>query len=166
MAVAGDPGRGSIHVVENVPSLGRDSVTVVNGVRVHNRPVVVGAPSPAVLVPAPAPVAQAIPVPVTVPGPGGPFLQPGLQPGFQPGLPPVDKNDANRPSTTRGVPGDRLPLPACSYVNTDFPGDNLVFDDGATRGLNAGSARYDFCIMIRKRSSGFRAILQKLFSYF
>ena len=47
----------------------------------------------------------------------------------------------NRASTTRGVPGDRLPLPACSYVNTDFPGDNLVFDDGTTRGLNAGSAR-------------------------
>ncbi len=135
MAVAGDPGRGSVHVVENVPSLGRDSVTVVNGVRVHNRPVAV-APAPAVLVPVPAPVAQAIPVPVTVPGPRGPLLQPGL--------PPADRNDANRPSTTRGVPGDRLPLPACSYVNTDFPGDNLIFDDGATRGLNAGSARYNF----------------------
>jgi len=132
VAVAGDPSRGSVHVVENVPALGRDSITVVNGVRVRNRPVVV-APPPAVLVPVATQRA-----PVLGGGPGGaPFNPVPLLPG----LPPVDSNDANRASTTRGVPGDRLPLPACSYVNTDFPGDNLVFDDGTTRGLNAGSAR-------------------------
>jgi len=129
VAVAGDPGRGSVHVVENVPALGRDSITVVNGVRVRNRPVVL-APPPAVLVP----VAPRAPV---VAAGGVPFNPVPLLPG----LPPSNPNDSNRASTTRGVPGDRLPLPACSYVNTDFPGDNLVFDDGTTRGLNAGSAR-------------------------
>ena len=51
-----------------------------------------------------------------------------------------------------GVAGDRLPLPKCSYVNTDFPGDDLFpydDDDGVVdeddyekRGINAGSARY------------------------
>ena len=74
MAVAGNPSRGSIHVVENVPALGADSVTVVNGVRVRNRAVGV---APAVVVPPPvaspvaagAPVvAQAIPVTDFVPG--------------------------------------------------------------------------------------------------
>ena len=39
VAVSGDPGRGSIHVVENVPALGPNSVTVVNGVRYSNQPV-------------------------------------------------------------------------------------------------------------------------------
>ena len=37
VAVSGTPGRGSVHVVDNVPSLGRDSVTVVNGVSVRSR---------------------------------------------------------------------------------------------------------------------------------
>ena len=37
MAVAGSPGRGAVHVVEAVPALGRDSVTVVNGVSVRSR---------------------------------------------------------------------------------------------------------------------------------
>ena len=32
--MAGTPGRGAVHVVENVPALGGRSVTVVNGVRV------------------------------------------------------------------------------------------------------------------------------------
>ena len=35
--MSGHPGRGSVHVVENVPALGRDSVTVVNGVSVRSR---------------------------------------------------------------------------------------------------------------------------------
>ena len=35
---------------------------------------------------------------------------------------------------------DRLPLPKCSYINTDFPGDDLVYEDGVP-GINAGSAR-------------------------
>ena len=37
--------------------------------------------------------------------------------------------------------GDRLPLPKCSYINTDFPGDDLIFDDDDEPGINAGSAR-------------------------
>ena len=47
--------------------------------------------------------------------------------------------------TVDGVSGDRLPLPKCSYVNTDFPGDDLDVDlgdgEGPQRGVNAGSAR-------------------------
>jgi len=135
VAVAGNPSRGSIHVVENVPALGADSVTVVNGVRVRNRAVGVAIGSaPAVVVPPPvaarAPVvAQAIPVTDFVPGPR-----------FDPRLGAAGFG-ANRNSSAFGVNGDRLPLPKCSYVNTDFPGDNLLFDDGNTRGLNAGSAR-------------------------
>ena len=39
------------------------------------------------------------------------------------------------------VTGDRLPLPKCSYINTDFPGDDLIFDGAERPGLNAGSAR-------------------------
>ena len=34
---SGSPGRGAVHVVEAVPALGRDSVTVVNGVSVRSR---------------------------------------------------------------------------------------------------------------------------------
>ena len=79
MAVSGVPGRGSVHVVESVPALGRDSVTVVNGVAVRGRgghntavvPVAGGPPPvvhPAVAQPPlvqvqPQPVA-ALPVPV------------------------------------------------------------------------------------------------------
>ena len=62
VAVSGSPGRGAVHVVDNVPSLGRDSLTVVNGVAVRSRhgsrtAVVPVAPAPvahpAVLAPAP-----------------------------------------------------------------------------------------------------------------
>ena len=38
VAVSGTPGRGAVHVVENVPALGRDSVSVINGVRVRYQP--------------------------------------------------------------------------------------------------------------------------------
>jgi hypothetical protein len=45
----------------------------------------------------------------------------------------------------RTVTGDRLPLPKCSYLNTDFVGDDLVFEGEENRrrgeGINAGSAR-------------------------
>jgi hypothetical protein len=52
-----------------------------------------------------------------------------------------------------GVAGDRLPLPKCVYINTDFPGTDLDCDDVKDRnrndpddvrcrgGVNAGSAR-------------------------
>ena len=53
VAVSGTPGRGSVHVVDHVPALGRESVTVVNGVRVrgragHNTALVPVAPPPVV----------------------------------------------------------------------------------------------------------------------
>lgn len=37
--------------------------------------------------------------------------------------------------------GDSLPLPKCSYLNTDFPGDDLVLEGYTEPGVNAGSAR-------------------------
>ena len=43
--------------------------------------------------------------------------------------------------TSGVINGDRLPLPKCSYINTDFPGDDLIFDDDDEPGINAGSAR-------------------------
>ena len=36
---------------------------------------------------------------------------------------------------------DRLPLPKCSYINTDFPGDDLLFATDDEPGINSGSAR-------------------------
>ena len=55
VAVAGEPGRGAVHVVESVPALGRDAVTVVNGVSVRT----LGGPHHTALVPvAPPPVAH------------------------------------------------------------------------------------------------------------
>ena len=38
-------------------------------------------------------------------------------------------------------PIDNRPLPKCSYINTDFPGDDLIFDGDEEPGINAGSAR-------------------------
>ena len=80
VAVSGSPGRGSVHVVDNVAALGRDSLTVVNGVAVRSRhgsrtALVPVAPAPvahpSVLAPAPAiahtpvglPAAAAAPAP-------------------------------------------------------------------------------------------------------
>ena len=54
-----------------------------------------------------------------------PVAHPGLaQPGFA--------------STGRRT---GVPLPKCSYINTDFPGDDLYLDGATSAGLNAGSAR-------------------------
>merc|ERR550517_1278798 len=133
VAVSGEPGRGSLHVVENVASLGRDSVTVVNGRRIKNKAVAV------------------VPVPVATPAVhlngavvGGGVPPPVPLPNIKPGLntPLLPAAAAARPD---GVSGDRLPLPKCSYLNTDFPGDdldlNLEDGEGFQRGVNAGSAR-------------------------
>jgi len=122
VAVSGSPGRGAVHVVDNVPSLGRDSLTVLNGVALRSRHgsrtalvPVVPAPvaHPAVLAPAPV-IPQ---TPVALPAAAAPALAPRVH------------------------TGDRLPLPKCSYINTDFPGDDLIFDDDDEPGINAGSAR-------------------------
>jgi len=47
------------------------------------------------------------------------------------------------PPQRKVVTGDRLPLPKCSYLNTDFVGDDLELEgeDRRGEGVNAGSAR-------------------------
>lgn len=128
VAVSGTPGRGSVHVVESVPSLGRDSVTVVNGVTTRARPGVNTA-----LVPVAAPVAP-------------PVLHPALLPQT-PAVAPVPVPVApTQPAPRPVINGDRLPLPKCSYINTDFPGDDIYLDENNDNeddlpGINAGSAR-------------------------
>merc|ERR1719481_1646922 len=148
VAVSGTNGRGAVHVVDNVPALGRDSVSVINGVRVRYRPnkrvvqvvgdnrgVVQVVPDrevvPVVSRRVPPPVAhpstrvvggtrdtqvvvdrrpntpQVVVQPVAVPYPTG---QGGLLP-----------NQQTPAGTSPVLTGDRLPLPECSYVNTDFP---------------------------------------------
>jgi len=113
-AVSGTPGRGSVHLVENVPSLGDHSVTVVNGVRSisHHHP---------------------------------------RRPNLHRVLPPVDHPLLARPVLVQPqhvLPSvvaarERLPLPKCSYINTEFVGDDLRLEDEERRGegVNAGSAR-------------------------
>merc|ERR1711971_1177791 len=131
VAVSGHPGRGSVHVVENVPALGRDSVTVVNGVRLRarnglNTALIPVAPPPvAHPVLAQTPVFQAQPVVPLAP--------------VAPIAPVAPVQPAPRPV----INGDRLPLPKCSYINTDFPGDDLLLEenDDNQPGINAGSAR-------------------------
>ena len=132
VAVSGQPGRGSVHVVENVPALGRDSVTVVNGVRVRarsgiNTAVVPVAPPPVVhpVVAAQTPVVQPPPVAAVAP------------------LAPVAPVAPAQPAPRPVINGDRLPLPKCSYINTDFPGDDLLLEENVDDqpGINAGSAR-------------------------
>merc|ERR1719350_638078 len=135
VAVSGTPGRGSVHVVENVPALGGDSVVVVNGVQVRSRggagtDLVPVAPPPvahpSILQPVAAPV-QPVPVrPVAVP--------------VQPVAVPV-QGPAQLPAARPTLTGDRLPLPKCSYINTDFPGDDLILEGYTEPGINAGSAR-------------------------
>eukprot|EP00090_Calanus_glacialis_P000020 TRINITY_DN10016_c0_g1_i1.p1 TRINITY_DN10016_c0_g1~~TRINITY_DN10016_c0_g1_i1.p1 ORF type:complete len:393 (-),score=122.17 TRINITY_DN10016_c0_g1_i1:47-1225(-) len=132
VAVSGTPGRGSVHVVENVPALGRDSVVVVNGVLVRSR----GGAGTALVPVAPPPVVHpSILHPVPAPVPVRPVFLP-----VQPVAVPVQSRPqlpAARPTLT----GDRLPLPKCSYINTDFPGDDLILEGYTEPGINAGSAR-------------------------
>merc|ERR1712079_88407 len=131
VAVSGTPGRGAVHVVEDVPSLGRESVVVVNGIRTRgghrDTALVPVAPPPVahptVLQPArPVPV-QPVAVPARIPVPATPVV-------------PVATSAPARPIT-----GDRLPLPKCSYINTDFPGDDIILEGYNQPGVNAGSAR-------------------------
>merc|ERR1711881_254260 len=124
VAVSGTPGRGSVHVVENVPGLGSDSVVVVNGVQVRTR--------------GRTDTVQPLPPPVPPPVPHPAVVQPVAVP-VQPAIVPV-QGPPQLPAA-RPVTGDRLPLPKCSYINTDFPGDDLILDDYTEPGINAGSAR-------------------------
>jgi len=143
VAVSGTPGRGSVHVVENVPGLGRDSVVVVNGVQVRTR----GGANTALVPVAPPPVVhpailrpiQPVGVPVRIPVPARVPLQPVAIP-VQPVGVPV-RGPPQLPAARPVLTGDRLPLPKCSYLNTDFPGDDLILEGYTEPGVNAGSAR-------------------------
>ena len=55
----------------------------------------------------------------------------------------VYQNPSYRPRLGVGssVRRSGVPLPKCSYINTDFPGDDLLIDGATSAGLNAGSAR-------------------------
>lgn len=170
VAVSGNNGRGAVHVVDNVPALGRDSVSVINGVRVRYRPnkrvvQVVGDRDLVQVVGTgrgvPPPVAhpstrvvggarevvvasrprdtqvvverrpntpQVVVQPVAVPYPAA--TQAGILP-----------NQQTPAGTSPVLTGDRLPLPECSYVNTDFPGDDIILSEDGSLGINSGSAR-------------------------
>jgi len=135
VAVAGTPGHGSVHVVEQVPALRGTKVRVVNGVRTVTTPghvpVVVDHNVQPVIVPHQPKVVVKQPTAVAIqPVPVRPVIQPVITPQVASPL---------RPQAT----SETLPLPKCSYINTDFPGDDLVLEtgDNARPGINAGSAR-------------------------
>jgi len=77
-------------------------------------------------------------------------VQPGLSStAFQPrtaylpaaGPAAVYQNPGYRPRLGNSGRRSGVPLPKCSYINTDFPGDDLYLDGATSAGLNAGSAR-------------------------
>ena len=77
-------------------------------------------------------------------------VQPGLSStAFQPrtaylpaaGPAAVYQNSGYRPRLGNSGRRSGVPLPKCSYINTDFPGDDLYLDGATSAGLNAGSAR-------------------------
>merc|ERR1712106_921855 len=190
VAVSGTNGRGAVHVVDNVPALGRDSVSVINGVRVRYRPnrrvvevagnnrgvvQVVGNNRGVVQVVPDRNVVQVVgrraPPPVVHPstrvlgGTRGVVLagdarntqvvvdrrqntpQVVVQPVAIPyptgqgGFGGVFPNQQTPQATSPVLTGDRLPLPECSYVNTDFPGDDIILSEDGSLGINSGSAR-------------------------
>merc|ERR1712037_637530 len=77
-------------------------------------------------------------------------VQPGLSASaFQPrtaylpaaGAATVYQDPGYRPRLGSSGRRSGVPLPKCSYINTDFPGDDLYLDGATSAGLNAGSAR-------------------------
>ena len=87
-----------------------------------------------------------LPPPVVHPA----VVQPGLSStAFQPrtaylpaaGPANVYQNPSYRPRLGNSGRRSGVPLPKCSYINTDFPGDDLYLDGATSAGLNAGSAR-------------------------
>merc|ERR1711971_1014798 len=72
-------------------------------------------------------------------------VQPGLSStAFQPRtayLPAAGPAPGYRPRLGSSGRRSGVPLPKCSYINTDFPGDDLYLDGATSAGLNAGSAR-------------------------
>jgi len=132
VAVSGQPGRGSVHVVENVQALGHDSVTVVNGVSVRSRH---GSRTAVV------PVSPVAPPPVVHPAIVAPTTHAVVAPAQTPVVLQASPAVAPQPGPRQVINGDRLPLPKCSYINTDFPGDDLILEGDEEPGINAGSAR-------------------------
>ena len=89
---------------------------------------------------------SALPPPVVHPA----VVQPGLSStAYQPrtaylpapGAATVYENPGYRPRLGSSGRRSGVPLPKCSYINTDFPGDDLYLDGATSTGLNAGSAR-------------------------
>ena len=89
---------------------------------------------------------SALPPPVVHPA----VVQPGLSASaFQPrtaylpaaGAATVYQDPGYRPRLGSSGRRSGVPLPKCSYINTDFPGDDLYLDGATSAGLNAGSAR-------------------------
>ena len=80
-----------------------------------------------------------LPPPVVHPS----VVDPGLssRTGYLPATGTGYQNPGYR--TRLGSSGRRsgVPLPKCSYINTDFPGDDIYLDGATSAGLNAGSAR-------------------------
>jgi len=118
-------------VVQGVPALGRAAVTVVNGVRSVSAGGSHLAAVPRLPPPLPQPHLHAVAAPALLPG--HPLIARPVVVAPSPVLPPQRKV----------VTGDRLPLPKCSYLNTDFVGDDLELEgeDRRGEGVNAGSAR-------------------------
>ena len=89
---------------------------------------------------------SSLPPPVVHPA----VVQPGASStAFQPriaylpdaGAATVYQNPGYRPRLGSSGRRSGVPLPKCSYINTDFPGDDLLIDGATSAGLNAGSAR-------------------------
>jgi len=89
---------------------------------------------------------SALPLPIVHPA----VVQPGLSSSaFQPrtaylpaaGAATVYQDPGYRPRLGSSGRRSGVPLPKCSYINTDFPGDDLYLDGATSAGLNAGSAR-------------------------
>merc|ERR1712223_1117610 len=121
VAVSGTLARGSVHVVNGVRSVTHHGGTHVAAVP-HLPP------------PLPQPEIHAVAAPALVPD--HPLIARPAVVAPAPVAPAA--------ATPRVVTGDRLPLPKCSYLNTDFVGDDLEFDGDNGRvgdGINAGSGR-------------------------
>ena len=87
-----------------------------------------------------------LPPPVAHPGLAQPgFASTGYQPNPAyrpaPGPASIYQNPGYGPRLASSGRRTGVPLPKCSYINTDFPGDDLYLDGATSAGLNAGSAR-------------------------
>ena len=91
-------------------------------------------------------IGHRVPPPVAHPGLAQPgFASTGYQPNPAyrpaPGPATIYQNPGYGPRLSSSGRRTGVPLPKCSYINTDFPGDDLYLDGATSAGLNAGSAR-------------------------